>query len=302
MRLNIFFAYFSLYVVWGSTYLFIKWSVETIPPYFVVGFRFFTGGLILIFLGMLFGRFKRLPTFKETGIALFLGSLLLLGGTGLVTMAEKKVDSYLAALVIAATPIFVAVFDFLFFRKKILIFQLIGILAGVGGVALILYNGQSLLSSFTPEIILVIIAMASWSMATSLGHKLHGYPDPLLNSGLQMFLIGTFCLIAYAVLDPKIFLHMDAFSEKSWWGMIYLSVIGSTLGFGAYTYLIAKEPAIRVVSYALVNPLIAVLLGLGTGEQAGPFLFLGMPCILLGVALMLYGEKIWSRFRKEKPS
>lgn len=288
-------AYFSLYVVWGSTYFFIKWSVETIPPYFVVGFRFFTGGLLLLSMGALFGRFKRTPTFREVLVSFFLGALLLAGGNGLVTVAERKVDSYLAALVIAATPIFVAVFDFLLFRKKVLFFQLVGILAGVAGVGLILYNGQSFRSSLSPEILLVILAMTSWSLATSLGHKLKPYPEPLVNSGLQMLFIGTICLAIYLVADPGIFSRMGDFSARSWWGMGYLAVFGSTLGFGAFTYLISREPAIRVVSYALVNPLIAVFLGLGTGEKAGPFLFWGMPLVLVGVAVMLYGETLWVR-------
>jgi len=108
------------------------------------------------------------------------------------------------------------------------------------------------------------------------------------------------CLIVYLAVDPGIFSRFGSFSAKSWWGTIYLSVVGSTLGFGAYTYLISREPAIRVVSYALVNPLIALLLGLGTGEKAGPYFFWGMPLILAGVAAMLYGEKLWERFAGKK--
>lgn len=291
-KLLIPFCYLTLYIVWGSTYFFIKMAVQTIPAFYVVGFRFASGGILLLSLAYLTRRLKTRPTWKQIGASVFLGILLLIGGNGLVTLAEKKVDSYLAALVVAATPMWVAFFDRVLLKIKISAAKLGGIGVGFIGVAFLLYNGHSLSGSLSPEILMAVGGVASWGLATSLGHKIKTYPDPLVNSGIQMLFVGIICLVGVSVFLPPLPQILPQVSARSAFGAIYLAVIGS-LAFVAFTYLIAHEPAVRVTSYALVNPLIATLLGLLVGgETAVPLLALGLPLILAGVTLMLYGESI----------
>lgn len=283
-------SYLTIYIVWGSTYFFIKMAVETIPPFYVIGIRWLVGGVLILGFALLTGRFKRLPTLGEVGSATLLGVLLLLAGNGLLSVAERKVDSYLVALVLALTPIIIAIFDWLLFKKRLSVMNMLGIIVGISGVALLLYNGKSITSSFTPDLFLVICGLTSWSFATSLGHKINVYPDTLVNSGIQMLIVGVGCMLAMVFSEPSFGEMMPQFSIPSWTGVWYLAIIGS-LAFCAYTYLIANEPAIRISSYAFINPLIATFLGLVVGkENPVPFLFYAFPLILLGLFLMIYGE------------
>jgi drug/metabolite transporter (DMT)-like permease len=287
-------CYLTLYIVWGSTYFFISMSVETIPPFYVIGFRFSGGGLLLLALGYFSGQFVSPPTAKQILNSILLGVLLLIGGNGLITIAEKKVDSYIVALVIASTPMIVAFFDFVLFQIRISRARLIGIVIGVAGVALLLYDGNSLLGSLKPEVLMVVGGVGCWGLATSLGHRLETPLSPLLNSSLQMLSVGITCLIGASLTYAPITELLPQVSIRSGLGTLYLTIFGS-LAFGAYTYLIANEPAIRVVSYSLVNPLIATLLGLLIGKESPvPLLGAGLPLILIGVSLMLYGERLLS--------
>ncbi|MGE5606068.1 MAG: EamA family transporter [Bacteroidota bacterium] len=289
-KLLVLISYLTIYLVWGSTYFFIKMAVETIPPFYVIGFRWLVGGVLILGFSFLTGRFKRLPTLREIGSAAFLGTLLLLTGNGLISVAERKVDSYMAALVLALTPIVIAFFDWALFRKRLSLTNLAGILVGVAGVALLLYDGTSITTSLSLDVLLVIFGLCSWSLATSLGHKIVVYPDILINSGIQMLMVGAGCLLGMFFYRPSLGELMPQFSVSSWTGVWYLAIVGS-LAFCAYTYLVANEPAIRISSYALVNPLIATFLGLVVGKETpAPFLYYAFPIILAGLFLMIYGE------------
>ncbi len=294
-------SYLTIYIVWGSTYFFIKMAVDTIPPFYVIGFRWLVGGIIILGFSLFTGRFKRLPTLREVGNATLLGVLLLVTGNGLISIAERKVDSYMAALVLALTPIVIAFFDWMLFRKKLSLMNLTGILIGVAGVALLLYDGNSVFTSITPDVLLVIGGLLSWSFATSLGHKIEVYPDILINSGIQMLIIGAGCMLGMVFHQPSLTVILPEFSVSSWTGVWYLAIVGS-LAFCAYTYLIAHEPAIRISSYAFINPLIATFLGLVVGKETpAPFLAYAFPVILAGLFLMIYGEALLTKIRRTKP-
>lgn len=294
------FCYLTLYIVWGMTYFFIKMAVETIPPFYVVGGRHLIGGILLLTLSGLTGRITRWPTWKELGVSLLLGALLLIGGNGLVTMGEKQVDSYIAALVVACTPMLVALYDRVLLKINISATRLAGIGVGILGVAFLLYNGHSISASLSPHVLMVVGGIASWGLATSLGHRLKAYPDTLVNSGIQMLFVGILCIVTVSFFPPSLAEIIPDVSPQSVFGLAFLAIIGS-LAFAAFTYLVAHEPASRVTSYALVNPVIATLLGLLIGnETPAPLLPLGLPLILVGVALMLYGEPIVKFFQARK--
>jgi drug/metabolite transporter (DMT)-like permease len=291
LPLGILISYLAIYVVWGSTYFFIKMAVATMPPFYLVGLRFILGGLAFLIISMASGKLKVFPRPNEILSALFLGSFLLLLGNGLVSVGEQSVDSYLAALVIASTPLVVAFFNGVFFREKIPFTRLIGMLCGIAGVALILYNGKNILNSITPGAGLVLGGLCCWSFATSIGHKMKVHPNNLVNSGLQMFMAGVIGLIiSWVAYEPpqKV---LPAISAASWIGLAYLTVFGA-IAFYAFSYLIHKEPSIRIATYAIVNPLIAVVLGIVVGgEKPAPFLIMGFPLVLAGLALTLFVRK-----------
>lgn len=297
-RLLIISSYITLYIVWGSIYFFIKMAVQTIPPFYVVGLRHTLGGGAILLIAYLSGRIKVWPTWKEVLASFFLGTFLLLIGNGLVTVAGKTVDSYMIALTVAASPIAVAFYDRVLLKQHVSAIRFLGIIVGVVGVALLLYDGRSLASSLSPGILIVIGGVAAWSFATSMGHRVKTYRDPLVSSGIQMLFVGLVSLIGVSFFPPTPAEFLPQVSGSSILGLSVLIVLGS-LSFVAFNYLIVHEPATRVVSYALVNPVIATVLGLLVGNESPmPYLFIGLPLILIGVTLMLYGETIIPYLKK----
>jgi drug/metabolite transporter (DMT)-like permease len=295
-------CYLTLFIVWGSTYFFIKMSVESIPPFYVIGLRFLGGSVLLWALSRTSRQRAGRPTRRQILSSLLLGTLLLIGGNGLITIAEQQVDSYITALIIAATPMVVAAFDRLLLGIRIAPIRLLGIGIGFVGVALLLYTGDSLAASLTPGILLVIGGVGFWGFATSLGHRLETPPNPLVNSSVQMIFVSAVCLTGASVAYPPLPQVLAHASLRSLLGLLFLAVVGS-LAYGAYTYLIAHEPAIRVSSYSLVNPVIATLLGLFVGNETPvPLLAAGLPLVLVGVALMLYGEAVVGQIRAGRKS
>jgi drug/metabolite transporter (DMT)-like permease len=291
-------CYLTVYVVWGSTYFFIKQAVETFPPFALMAVRWTIGGLVLLGVSAARGRLLPLPTPREVLSAIVLGSFLLLGGNGFITVAERRIDSYIAALLVSSTPILVALFDRVVVGRRLTAMRLLAIVAGFAGVALLLYNGRSLVSSLSPAVLLGLAGVLSWSIATSLGHRFPVAPDNMVNSGMQMLFTGIVSLAVTLLFETPPSQVIPHLSARSLFGAAYLTALG-TFAFAAFTYLISHEPAERVVSYALVNPLIALFLGLAVGsETATPFLGLGTPLIILGLVLMLYGERLVSRVRE----
>jgi drug/metabolite transporter (DMT)-like permease len=289
-------AYATLYLVWGSTYFAIKETVHTLHPALVVGIRFSLGGILLLVLGSALGRWRRAPSVAEWRTTMLLSVLLLLLGNGMVTWAEVEVDSYVAALIIASTPLAVAVFNRILFKLPVSLSGLAGILVGMLGVALVLYDGRSFFTSLNSSTWLILFAVTSWALGTSLGKSLPTYPDVVIAGGLQSVFGGLWGLLVYAFVFRGPWPDLAAVSSASWLSLLYLIVPGS-LAFVAFGYLVQHEPSSRVVSYALVNPAIAVLIGLGMGEKAMPFLWVGLPLILAGVFLMLYGEALRARWK-----
>jgi drug/metabolite transporter (DMT)-like permease len=168
---------------------------------------------------------------------------------------------------------------------------------GFAGVAILLYNGHSIRSSLNPAVLIGLVGVLSWGCATSLGHRFPVSGDNLVSSGIQMLFIGMVSCAIGLIMGPSPGEVISQMSRASLIGVLYLGVVGS-LAFSAYTYLVQVEPAERLVSYALVNPLIALLIGLGlAGESPTPLLQYGVPLALIGLAFMLYGERIIAWFR-----
>jgi drug/metabolite transporter (DMT)-like permease len=294
-------SYLCVYVVWGSTYFFIKRSVATIPPFAVLAIRWTVGGVLLLAIAAFTGRLRRLPSLRELASAAVLGTLLLVLGNGLITVAERRVDSYVAALLACSSPIVVALFDRLLLRIRLTLVRVLGVAVGFAGVALLLYDGRSLASSFDLPVLVCIVGVLFWGFATSLGHRFPVHGDNTVNSGIQMLFTGLVSLAITLLAGHRPAEVAAAVSGESLFGVAYLAVVGS-IAFAAYTYLVKHEPAERVVSYALVNPLIALVLGLALGaESPKPLIAVGSPLIIVGLGFMLYGGRLaaWLRRRRD---
>jgi drug/metabolite transporter (DMT)-like permease len=290
-------SYLCVYVVWGSTYFFIKQSVATIPPFAVLAIRWTIGGVMLLGIAAVTGRLKRLPSLRELASAAVLGTLLLVLGNGLITVAERQVDSYVAALLACSSPIVVALFDRVLLRRHLTLVRVLGVAVGFVGVALLLYDGRSLASSLNP---------GAWHRGVLFWARdqPRPRPSPRRQHGEQrhqMLFTGVVSLAITLLAGHRPAEVAAAVSGASLLGVAYLAVVGS-IAFAAYTYLVKHEPAERVVSYALVNPLIALALGLVLGsESPKPLIAVGSPLIIVGLGFMLYGERLaaWVRRRRD---
>ena len=290
-------CYAAIYIVWGSTYFAIKVAVSTMPAVVVVGARWLVGGALFLLYAWATGREREIPIAKEVWSSVVLGIVLVAIPNLLVTTAEKTVDSYLAAICASSIPMCVALFDRFIIGKKAGWPAIIGIILGMIGVSAVVYNGHSMFASINSGVVLLAAAMVPWAWGTSISHRMALPKDNVINTGLQMAVGGVVCSLP-TVLSFGSAGASVGFSSASLVALGYLGVIGS-LAFGAYTYLLKHEPAVRIASYAFVNPLIAVGIGIGIGKEgATPYLGFGLGLVLSGLFLMFYGELILKTAQK----
>jgi drug/metabolite transporter (DMT)-like permease len=256
-------AFATVYIVWGSTYLAIRVAVETMPPFLLAGVRFLLAGSLLFAWLRLKG--TALPTRSQWQHAALAGVLMLLGGNGLVVWAEKTVSSSLTALLIALTPVWFALLDWL--RpggKRPALYTLAGIVVGFGGVALLVSGRNNSGASMIQNpwgVVAVILAGFFWA-AGSLWSRYNAKPEsPWMNAALQMICGGASLLLLSFLCSEPAHYHLAQVSRHSWLAFGYLIVFGSWIGFSAYVWLLKASTPARVATYAYVNPVIAVLLG-----------------------------------------
>ena len=294
-------SYALVYLVWGSTYFFIKAAVTTIPAPLVVSFRFLAGSFLLAALAMRRGALKQLPSLKEVGGSALIGVFLLLLGNGLITIAEKTIPSYTASLIIACMPFYIALFNFILYRTGVSAIRFAGVAVGVAGIGALLYDGNSVAASLSPAVLIAVGGALAWGFGTSVAKALPKAKDPILSTAIQMLVAGISAFAVGAAGEPELLGKLAGASAWSLFGLAYLAVFGS-IALVAYNHLLAVEPSFRISSYSLVNPLIAVLLGLAAGEKATPWLFFGVPLVLAGLTLMLYGDALLTRLAARKES
>ena len=262
MKTKIWLALLALYIVWGSTYLAIRYAVETIPPFMSAGLRFLISGVILILWRRAAG--DDLPTRNQWKSTAIIGTLLLLGGNGLVSWAEQSIPSGIAALIIGAVPMFLVVIEALRPRGvKPTLQVIVGLLIGFGGIYLLV--GPSELSSgmhLNPlGVAALLTACLLWSIGSVYSKTADLPKSALMMTGAEM-LMGSISLAIVSGLAGE-WRSFDIFqvSSKSWLGLLYLITFGSMIGFVSYTWLLQHAPISLVATYAYVNPLVAVFIG-----------------------------------------
>lgn len=278
-----------VYVVWGSTYLGIAIVIETIPPMLSGALRFLAAAVLLgAFLAVRKGLGVFRMTRRQFAGAALVGLLLLTGGNGMVAVAEQHIGSGLAALLVASVPLWLVLFRIVA-RDRPALLTLAGVLVGFAGVAAVSLSGGGAAGS-TTGIVVILIASASWSVGSFLSGRIAMPANPFAASTVEM-LVGGAGMIAVG-LGTGERLDLAAISGRSWAALAYLIVIGSLVGFTAYTWLLGNAPISLVSTYAYVNPVVAVLLGvLVLGEQVTAQIVIGGLVILVGVALVVSTER-----------
>lgn len=253
-----------IYFIWGSTYLGISVAIETMPPLIMAGTRFVIAGLML--LAWKWPRHGARPTAIHWRSALIVGSLMLLGGNGGVTVAEEYgVPTGFVALMIGAVPIWITVLNWLFFGAPRPNGRMaLGLAAGLSGLVLLL--GPSTLVSGEEAVdptgvLLLIMAALTWATGSLYSRK-GALPDaPLLATGMEMFMGGVALFAVATVRGEWGDLDLALISGKSLIALVYLTLIGSLVAFTAYTWLLRNTTPTRAASYGYVNPVVAMLLG-----------------------------------------
>jgi drug/metabolite transporter (DMT)-like permease len=251
-------ALWTVYLVWGSTYLAIKITVRTLPALLSAGARFLLAGALLALILSIRGRSLRVSG-RELGASALLGLSLLALGVGLVTLAETRIDSSIAAMIAGSVPLQVILLRTLA-RERIPLATRLSVLVGLVGLAFIIVPGGNGGSSLV-GLAIVVAATISWSLGSFFGHHLPLARDGFVAVMWEMLCAGTFLLVLGAAAGELGSMDAASFSRESVAAWLYLAVFGSLVGFTAYAWLLRNAPISKVVTHQYVNPLVAILLG-----------------------------------------
>lgn len=282
----------TLYLVWGSTYLGIAIAIRSIPPFAMAAARYLVAGSILVAVVALRRRPFRRLTGREIRDSLVVGALLAAGGNGLVSWGELTVPSGIAALLVGLVPAWAAVIDRVGFGERLPRLVAVGIGIGFLGVAILAWPFGAL--AFDPfGLAAVLVAPVLWAFGTVYAaRRAHLPADGLLASALQM-LLGGLVLVAMAATTGELGqLNPGTVTPTSLLALTYLTLAGTLLAFSTFAWLLRNAPVSTVATYAYVNPVVAVALGvLILGERLEPRTLIAGAVIVVGVAIIVRGRR-----------
>jgi drug/metabolite transporter (DMT)-like permease len=286
------FAFAAVYVIWGSTYLAIRYAIETMPPLLMAAARFIVAGTILYAFAR---RSAAAPTAAEWRTGAILGALMFLIGNGAVVLAERTVASGLVALLIATEPLVVTALDSARTRRRPDGLRLMGLALGVVGVALL--TGRMGGGSIVGALVVVAGSMA-WAFGSVYGLTAPRPRSSMVAAAIPMLWGGLFLAIAGTLTGEWSGFSPAAVSLGSLAAFAYLIVFGSLVAFTSYSWLINNASPALVSTYAFVNPAVAVALGWAiAGETVTPRTLLGATVIVAGVVLITVGPTLLLRAR-----
>ncbi|HTL04286.1 MAG TPA: EamA family transporter [Gemmatimonadales bacterium] len=294
-RAAVFWSFAAIYVVWGSTYLGIRVMVTSFPPLLAAGSRFIVAG------GLLYGwarwRGAPAPALPLWRSAALLGALFFLFGNGGVSWAETRMPSGLAALLAATSPLFTAVFESARGGWRRPPFRVLaGILAGLGGVALLVAPGEFIGGAHADlaGAAAITLAALSWAAGSVTSHARPMHIAPALATAMKMLSGGVLLILAGLLFGEAGAVHASLFTPRVLLAWAYLVVFGSLIGFSAFTYLLRVTSPQKVSTSAFVNPLVAVGLGALLLDEVIT------PRTLLAAAIII-GAVVLIRVRSQEP-
>ena len=287
-------AFAAIYLIWGSTYLAIRYALESFPPFVLGSIRFAFAGVVLLVYSKL--RREPTPTLMQWRNAGIVGTLMLVGGNGAVCWAEMRIPSGVTALLVATLPLWLLVLNWIGgARLRPTIAQVAGVLVGLIGLALLVIHTGS--ESFLGKGVdffgagAVLLGSLSWASGTMLARNADLPKSPWLVNGMEMA-CASIGFLAVAAATGE-FSHINAVTPASAFEMLYLIAFGSIVALSAYAWLNTVTTPARLGTYAYVNPVVAMLLGSVIGGE--PFTLraaLAMALILCGVVLLSFQRKL----------
>ena len=291
-KLKLLTGFACIYIIWGSTYLAIRFAIETIPPFLMAGVRFLIAGSALYCWARARGAQK--PTLVQWRSAGVIGALLLLVGNGGVTLAEQRIPSSIAALIIATVPLWIVLQDWIWHggarpNRRVVIglgMGLLGVLLLVGPGQVAGENGIDLLG-----VGILMISTTSWAAGSLFSRKASLPKSPLLATAMEMLLGGALLFAAGVLTGEPARVNLDALSLRSAISLGYLIVFGSLVAFTAYVWLLRVAAPARIATYAFVNPVIAIILGWGLADESFTlYTLVAASIIIVAVVLIITSQ------------
>lgn len=280
-------AFAAVYLIWGSTYLAIRFAVETLPVFLYAGVRFVIAGAILYAFTR--GTGAPRPRREHWVGAGVVGALLLLGGNGAVSFAERTVASGVAAVIVATVPVWMALLQWWFEGARPRLHVALGLVLGLSGVALLAgpadLAGGARIDSLGGG--LLVVSALCWASGSLYARHAPTPPVPLLATGMQQLVGGALLILAGLATGELASFHPEAASARSLLALVYLIAFGSLVAFTAYIWLLRHVQPALVSTYAYVNPVVAMLLGWAlAGEPVTPRTLLAAAVIVAAVAII----------------
>ena len=292
-------AFAALYLIWGSTYLGIRFAIETIPPFLMAGARFVLAGVIMYAIAWSQGIGK--SNWANWRTSLIIGACLLLGGNGGVTISERYIDSGLAALIVAIVPIYIVLLGWATgMAPRPTPIMWMGLGGGFLGVGILFGPGLHLHSSGgrNPVIGISILLVTSfiWSAGSLYSRVAKHAASPFLTAAQQMMCGGILLLLVGVVTGELPRFHPGSISMLSLGSFVYLVLIGAVVGYTAYIWLLRHCDPAKVATYAYVNPIVAVLLGMFFADETVTVRTLIAAALIIGsVALIITAQQLRAR-------
>ena len=261
-RWQVILGFATVYILWGSTYLGIRFAIETIPPFLMAGSRFLVSGFLLYGWARMRGAEK--PTAQHWKVALLIGLLLPFIGNGAVVWSEQHVPSGMVSLLVATTPVWMVLIDWWSpGGKRPTVAVVVGVVVGLAGLALLIGPSEILGGGRVDVLSASVLTLGSicWAVGSVYSKHANQPSSPILAIGMQMIAGGVLLsVLSLAVGEPQRF-DIARVTGKSLFWFIYLFIFGSMIGYTTYIWLLSKASPARVSTYAYVNPLVAIVLG-----------------------------------------
>lgn len=260
-------AFLAIYIIWGSTYFAIRVGVETVPPFLMAGARFVLAGVLLFLWARLRSPAPVRPVFWRS--AVIVGGLMLCGGNGLVTWAERSVPSAIAAILIAGVPLFMVGLDRSFFGgPRLTPLTIAGVALGIAGITFLVAPDRTSLSSVDPMgSVALVCACLFWALGSLYSRRAPRSASPLQSTAMEMIAGGLVLMLVSAVTGELSSFDPRSVSLRSFVAWAYLVFFGSLIAFSAYMWLLRVTTASAVSTYAFVNPVVAIVIGVVFGGE-----------------------------------
>lgn len=291
-RLPLVLAFLAVYIIWGSTYLAIRFGVESMPPFLMAAVRHTIPGLLLILWSSRRRPFR--PTRRQWRDTAIVGLLLLLGGNGLVTWAEQWVPSALTALLLASIPLWMWLFSRMVSRESRPGARgLAGLILGFAGVGLLVEpRGELAADAQTlAGTVGLLVAAVSWAAGSLYSRRADLPKDVSLSTGLQMLAGGLSLFVVGTAAGEWARVDVGGVTTRSFLSLIYLIVFGSIVAFSAYVWLLQVAAPAKVATYAYVNPVVAVFLGWALGGETVSVRTLVASAVIVASVVMITAER-----------